>query len=91
MHIVTVGASGQIARALVEYGSRNAVQVTAIGRPSLDLTKPDTMHSVLRTASADVIVNAGAYTAVDDARMKQLSSEGLRANCSSSRRGSTVD
>jgi dTDP-4-dehydrorhamnose reductase len=71
VHIVTVGASGQIARALVEYGSRNGVQVTAMGRPNLDLTKPDTMHSVLRTASADVIVNAAAYTAVDDAEQNQ--------------------
>jgi dTDP-4-dehydrorhamnose reductase len=64
---VTVGASGQVARALVEYGSRNAVQVTAMGRPNFDLTKPDIMYSVLRAASADVVVNAGAYTAVDDA------------------------
>lgn len=71
MHIVTVGASGQVARALVEYGSKNAVQVTAMGRPNVDLTKPNTMHSVLRAASADIIVNAGAYTAVDDAEQNQ--------------------
>jgi dTDP-4-dehydrorhamnose reductase len=66
-----VGARGQVARALVEYGSQNAVQVTAIGRPDLDFTKPDTMHSVLRAAAADVIVNAAAYTAVDDAEQNQ--------------------
>jgi dTDP-4-dehydrorhamnose reductase len=71
VHIVTVGARGQVARALVEYGSRNAVRVTAMGRPNFDLTKPDIMHSVLRTASADVIVNAAAYTAVDDAERNQ--------------------
>ena len=71
MHIVTIGASGQVARALVEYGSRNSVQVTAMGRPNFDLTKPDIMHSVIRAASADIIVNAGAYTAVDDAEQNQ--------------------
>src|SRR5215203_1590157 len=71
VHIVTIGASGQVARALVEYGSRNSVQVTALGRPNIDLTKPDIMHSVIRAASADVIVNAGAYTAVDNAEQNQ--------------------
>jgi dTDP-4-dehydrorhamnose reductase len=48
VHIVTVGASGQVARSLVEYGSRNAIAVTAMGRPDFDLTKPHAMYSVLR-------------------------------------------
>lgn len=67
MHIVTVGATGQVARALLECGSEQGVQVTALGRPRFDLTKRDTLSAVLRSVSPDAIVNAAAYTAVDEA------------------------
>jgi dTDP-4-dehydrorhamnose reductase len=41
--------------------------VTACDRPALDLSQPDRIASVVRAARPEVIVNAAAYTAVDQA------------------------
>jgi dTDP-4-dehydrorhamnose reductase len=43
------------------------VLVKAVGRPDLDFLRPETIAPVIRAAAPDVIVNAAAYTAVDQA------------------------
>jgi dTDP-4-dehydrorhamnose reductase len=67
MRIVVTGRQGQIARALFEAGTALGIEVTTVGRPELDLAEPETIEPVLRAASPDVVVNAAAYTAVDQA------------------------
>ena len=64
--ILLVGATGQIGHELRAPLSELGT-VTAPDRDSLDLTAPDTIRSVVRAVEPDVIVNAAAYTAVDDA------------------------
>lgn len=39
----------------------------ALGRPELDLEAPESLKSVIRSAAPDVVINAAAYTAVDEA------------------------
>ena len=66
--MVVTGREGQVVTALAERaaaGTRFAV--ISIGRPTLDLSRPQTIDAALRDARPDVIVSAAAYTAVDQA------------------------
>lgn len=65
--IVVTGTEGQVARSLLERGAVSGVEVTALGRPRLDLSAPETILSALKEAGPDAVVNAAAYTAVDQA------------------------
>jgi len=59
-----VGA--QLAAALAPLGT-----VIALDRSKFDLSRPDGLPSVIRDIAPDVIVNAAAYTAVDDAEREE--------------------
>ncbi|MFC1458348.1 dTDP-4-dehydrorhamnose reductase [Microvirga arabica] len=67
MRVVVTGTEGQVARALFERASAQGALITAVGRPDLDFLRPETIAPVIRAAAPDVIVNAAAYTAVDQA------------------------
>lgn len=68
MKILVAGGQGQLARALVEQGqARDGVTVVAIGRPELDLCKPNTIERAMAAVTPALVVNAAAYTAVDKA------------------------
>ncbi|WP_449255749.1 dTDP-4-dehydrorhamnose reductase [Bosea sp. (in: a-proteobacteria)] len=66
MRIVVTGWTGQIVRAMLERVPAG-VEIVALRRPELDLAIPRTVAPTLRAARPDVIVNAAAYTAVDQA------------------------
>lgn len=66
MKIVITGREGQVVQSLLEKASRNpGVQVIALGRPELDLTKPEAVREAIRAIEPDLVVSAAAYTAVD--------------------------
>lgn len=67
MRIAVTGQHGQVALSLAECGSRQGIDVVLLGRPALDLEKPNTIRDALAAARPDVVVNAAAYTAVDKA------------------------
>jgi dTDP-4-dehydrorhamnose reductase len=68
MMVLVTGREGQLARSLVERGQGvPGIELVAVGRPELDLEKPDSIRRVIEAVSPDVIVNAAAYTAVDQA------------------------
>jgi dTDP-4-dehydrorhamnose reductase len=77
MRIVVTGTEGQVARALLERATAHGVGVKAIGRPDLDLLQPETVSGALRSAAPDVIVNAAAYTAVDQAEAEPERAAGI--------------
>jgi len=66
MHILLFGKDGQVGhalqRTLLPLGS-----LTALGRRQADLENPDALQDILRQYRPDIIVNAAAYTAVDQA------------------------
>ncbi|HEV7326593.1 MAG TPA: dTDP-4-dehydrorhamnose reductase [Bosea sp. (in: a-proteobacteria)] len=66
MRVVVTGWTGQVVRAMLERVPAG-VEVVALRRPELDLALPKTVAPALRAARPDVIVNAAAYTAVDQA------------------------
>lgn len=68
MRIAVTGREGQVACSLVEaaQGDRGN-EIIAVGRPTLDLTHPETVLSAIEAARPDLVVSAAAYTAVDQA------------------------
>ncbi|HYJ82989.1 MAG TPA: dTDP-4-dehydrorhamnose reductase [Allosphingosinicella sp.] len=68
MRILVTGREGQLARSLVERSAAfPGLSLRAVGRPGLDLERPDSIAAAVAAAAPDVVVNAAAYTAVDQA------------------------
>ncbi len=66
MKILVTGREGQVVQSLLEKASqRPDLQVIALGRPELDLAKPETVHRAIAAIKPDLVVSAAAYTAVD--------------------------
>jgi dTDP-4-dehydrorhamnose reductase len=70
MRLVVTGTQGQVARAMQETQAPG-LEIIALGRPALDLADEAGVARALRVAAPDVIVNAAAYTAVDDAEKER--------------------
>jgi dTDP-4-dehydrorhamnose reductase len=71
MKLLVTGTSGQLAQSLLAAGLAADVDVVALRRPQLDLTNPGTLRTALADVMPDVVVNAGAYTAVDKAEAEE--------------------
>ena len=66
MKIVVIGRHGQLARSLAERVVGD-IELMIIGRPVVDLAVPGSVGAAVREAQPDLVVNAAAYTAVDEA------------------------
>ncbi|QCP50775.1 dTDP-4-dehydrorhamnose reductase [Trinickia violacea] len=77
MKILVTGRNGQVGwelrRALSPLG-----EVVALDRSEADLTKPETLGPLVAAVRPDAIVNAAAYTAVDQAESEEA--QALRVN-----------
>lgn len=68
MRVLVTGREGQLARSLAERASAlPGLSLQAVGRPGLDLERPESIAAAIAAAAPDVVVNAAAYTAVDQA------------------------
>ena len=67
IRIAVTGRNGQVVRALSEAAQFHDVAVIPLARPDLDLGVPKTIEPPLRAVAPDIVVNAAAYTAVDQA------------------------
>lgn len=71
MKLLVTGRDGQLARSLVERsGEVPDLEVHAVGRPQLDLEQPGSAARVIEALRPDVVINAAAYTAVDQAEQE---------------------
>ncbi len=70
MRILLIGKNGQLGwelqRCLSPLG-----ELQSLDYPQIDLAKPESLREVIRTARPQVIVNAAAYTAVDQAESER--------------------
>ncbi|MEP6999561.1 MAG: dTDP-4-dehydrorhamnose reductase [bacterium] len=64
--VLVTGGTGQVGHELVRQLSP-FMKVVAPARADLDLADPDSIRRCVRTVRPQLILNAGAYTAVDDA------------------------
>ncbi len=68
MRLAVTGRDGQVAASLLEAArGRGDIEVVAVGRPALDLARPETVLAALQAVNPDIVVSAAAYTAVDQA------------------------
>jgi dTDP-4-dehydrorhamnose reductase len=68
MRILLTGREGQVARALLEKAEGwPELEMIPAGRPEVDLADPGSVARVIRAVSPDLVINAAAYTAVDQA------------------------
>src|ERR1700733_6104313 len=67
MKVLIVGKSGQLGRELQRFAWPASYRVLQTGHSDCDLTDPDRIEQVVRTAAPDLVVNAAAYTSVDRA------------------------
>lgn len=79
MNILLTGKNGQVGfelqRALQPLG-----HVSAHDRTTCDLADPQSIRSIIQRVQPDVIVNAGAYTAVDRAESEPAQAHAVNAN-----------
>jgi dTDP-4-dehydrorhamnose reductase len=64
---LVTGASGMLGRELAAVLRRDGEPVTGFSRPDLDITDEAAVRAAVRASRPDVVVNCGAWTAVDDA------------------------
>lgn len=78
MVVMVIGSNGQLGwelrRALAVLGP-----VTSLGRAELDLADADAIRATLREHAPALVVNAGAYTAVDRAESEPTLAEAVNA------------
>lgn len=63
---MVTGQNGQVARALAGLDCVD-ISVLTLGRTELDITKPEAVGRAIERLRPDIVVNAAAYTAVDQA------------------------
>jgi dTDP-4-dehydrorhamnose reductase len=72
LRLLATGNEGQLVRSLLERGAlQGEIEIVAIGRPTLDLSAPETIQAAVRGVRPDVIVSTAAYTAVDKAEAEE--------------------
>ena len=68
MRVLVIGTEGQLARSLVERARLHPeIELIACGRPELDLEIRGSAAAAIAHAAPDVVINAAAYTTVDQA------------------------
>jgi dTDP-4-dehydrorhamnose reductase len=66
MRVLITGAGGQLGQDLVLHCTAAGDEVVACDRQALDLDDRDSIAQAITSTAPDVVVNAGAWTAVDD-------------------------
>ena len=77
--ILVAGGAGQVARALADMALPEGLTVVARGRPDLDLLDAASIAGAMETFRPDFVVNAAAYTGVDQAESDEAAAFALNA------------
>lgn len=67
MKILIVGHRSMLAQELLPCLQQAGFEVVGYGRPTLDITQPQSIRAVFETAQPHLVINTAAYTAVDAA------------------------
>ncbi|WP_277619265.1 dTDP-4-dehydrorhamnose reductase [Legionella norrlandica] len=67
MKIIVIGADGQVGTEVIKLFSSSEHEICACTRRELDCSEFDQVHQVLSEIEPELIINAAAYTAVDNA------------------------
>ena len=78
--ILLTGGTGQVGRSILSQVQAHHEPFFAPSRSELDLSDPQSLQRVLESRNWTAIINAGAYTAVDQAESEPLLAEAINAN-----------
>ena len=67
MKVLVTGANGQVGCELSRRGARKGFEILALDRATLDITDQSAVSKTVSGSEVSVVVNAAAYTAVDQA------------------------
>jgi dTDP-4-dehydrorhamnose reductase len=79
LKILLTGKNGQLGRELIS-SLQPLGEVVALGHAELDLTKPEEIRKIIRDIRPQIIVNAAAYTAVDQAESEEAVARAVNAD-----------
>ncbi len=79
MKALVFGTTGQVAIELARHAHLVGMTLEAIGRDRADLTDPAACAALVTTTDADIIINAAAYTAVDQAETDRATAQLVNA------------
>ena len=79
LKILLTGKNGQVGSELLHLLPQVG-EVVAFDRHQLDLAKPDDIRQVIRGIRPNLIVNAAAYTAVDQAEKEEALAHSINAD-----------
>src|SRR6266481_3387250 len=71
VRILQFGTTGQLARELLAQAKDFDVEITALSRAEADFADPQALARALEGLSADLVIVAAAYTAVDLAESEE--------------------
>lgn len=77
--VLVAGRSGQVARELARNLPAGQFEAVFLGRPDLDICDLEAVDRAARTFRPDIVINAAAYTAVDQAETDQAAAFALNA------------
>ncbi|MDH4742985.1 dTDP-4-dehydrorhamnose reductase [Sphingomonas sp. CBMAI 2297] len=77
MRILVTGRDGQVARALAARSAGH--ELLFLGRPELDLARPEAIHEAVARLTPDLVFSVAAYTAVDRAEVEPAVAEKVNA------------
>jgi dTDP-4-dehydrorhamnose reductase len=89
--VLVIGRSGQVARAMIDVAARSPLAYRFSDRSEADLCRPDMLETLAASVKPRMIINAAAYTAVDQAEAEPelayvTNAEGPRILAASCRR-----
>lgn len=70
MKILITGSHGQVGHALTQH-LQGLGEIHALGREQLDLARPEAIRAVMQSLRPAIVINAAAYTAVDQAESEE--------------------
>jgi dTDP-4-dehydrorhamnose reductase len=80
LRIACIGRAGQTAQSLAAIAARDSsIALVQAGRDRADLADGASLERFLESAKADVVINAGAYNAVDMAESEEASAFAVNA------------
>ncbi|MEJ6404893.1 dTDP-4-dehydrorhamnose reductase [Yoonia sp. 2307UL14-13] len=80
MKVLVFGKTGQVARALAKDAGRHNAVLEMYDRESADLASPDACAALVADTPADAVINAAAWTAVDDAETNEAAAYVINAD-----------
>ena len=79
MKVLILGAGGLMGRYLVREAGRRGMQGIALTHADLDITRADSARTVLEKMKPDWVVNAAAFTRLEDCEVNPLQSRNINA------------